>query len=194
MDGLNGLLTGYSSMILLSILFLSLFNNNINILYYEFLFLLLFSLSIILVFNFFGFIYLGDSGSYLISIFLGFYLIELFKFNPNLSPYYIALVLWYPAFENLFSLSRRILKKSKVTTPDNNHLHQLLYVFLKDKKIFKINVVNPSTSIIILLFNLPSFIIGTIYSFNSNLLIFLICLNIFLYLISYLFLFKILKR
>jgi UDP-N-acetylmuramyl pentapeptide phosphotransferase/UDP-N-acetylglucosamine-1-phosphate transferase len=54
---------------------------------------------------------MGDSGSYLIAIIIGIYLIKFYELNILISPYYIALLLWYPAFENLFSLVRRLKTK-----------------------------------------------------------------------------------
>ena len=126
-DGLNGLLTTYFLLILVSIIFMSNINEQVIFLDLENILVLFYSLIIFLIFNFIGKVYLGDSGSYLLSMFLGIYLIKLFQMNLILSPYYIALLLWYPAFENLFSLIRRLNKKINVSEPDKKHLHQLLY-------------------------------------------------------------------
>ena len=91
-----------------------------------------------------GYVYLGDSGSYLISPLIGIYLINFYSVNPNYSsPYYIALILWYPAFENFYSCTlffRRILTKQNLSTPDNKHLHQLFFLFIKSKKYLKIKI------------------------------------------------------
>ena len=117
-DGLNGLLTTYFLLILVSIIFMSNINEQVIFLDLENILVLFYSLIIFLIFNFIGKVYLGDSGSYLLSMFLGIYLIKLFQMNLILSPYYIALLLWYPAFENLFSLIRRLNKKINVSEPD----------------------------------------------------------------------------
>ena len=114
LDGLNGLLTGYYLMILFSIIFLTNSNNYIDILNYDFVIIISVALVIFLAFNIFGLVYLGDSGTYLLSLLIGFYLIKFNYSNELLSPYYIALLLWYPAFENLFSLVRRILKRESL--------------------------------------------------------------------------------
>ena len=46
----------------------------------------------------------------------------------------MCILLWYPAFENLFSLIRRSFKKN-VSEADKLHLHQLIFRYL-NKKIF----------------------------------------------------------
>ena len=124
LDGLNGLLTGYYLIILISIIILSNFYTNIDLIDYNFVTTLIFVLFIFFIFNIFGLVYLGDSGSYLISLLIGVYLIK-FNYNNNfLSPYYVAVLLWYPAFENFFSLFRRILKNKK-------HLYLIIYICIK---------------------------------------------------------------
>ena len=126
LDGLNGLLAGYYLIILISIIILANFYTNVDIIDYNFVTTLIFVLFIFFIFNIFGLVYLGDSGSYLLSLLIGVYLIK-FNYNNNfLSPYYVAVLLWYPAFENFFSLFRRILKKQKTSLPDNlRRLHSL---------------------------------------------------------------------
>ena len=79
---------------------------------------------------------MGDGGSYLIGLIIGYYLIDISNLNVDVSPYYVAVLLWYPAFENLFSLVRRSLKKIDISQPDNYHLHQMIYKILKKKKIW----------------------------------------------------------
>ena len=106
-DGLDGLNLGYFLSLLIIILMLSqssklIINvNQIIILFYiiTFLFLL----------NIFNYLYLGDAGSYLIGFLFGYFLLEMNDSNPLISPYFIALLLWYPAFENLFSIIRKKL-------------------------------------------------------------------------------------
>ena len=112
LDGLNTLLLGYYILVCSFLIFLSnehnlIINQNIN--------LLLFFLIIIFLFNFFGKVFLGDSGAYLISFYLAFFVIDFSIENNLTSPYLICFFLWYPAFENLFSILRRIIKKKKST-------------------------------------------------------------------------------
>ena len=192
LDGLNGLLAGYYLMIILSIFYICFNNNDIIFVHNEELKIIFVSLLIFYFFNIFGKVYLGDGGSYLISTFIGFYLIEFILGNPNLyiSPYYIASILWYPAFENLFSISRRVSKKNNVSSPDNRHLHQLVFLFVKSKNLINGKYLNTVSSIIILVFNLPTFIFSSLLMTHSKLLVFIILINIILYLLIYNFISK----
>jgi UDP-N-acetylmuramyl pentapeptide phosphotransferase/UDP-N-acetylglucosamine-1-phosphate transferase len=189
-DGLNGLLTTYCILILLSTIFIQNNNEQIIFLGVENMLILIFSLSIFLIFNLFGKVYLGDSGSYLLSIFIGIYLIKLSQDNLILSPYYVALLLWYPAFENLFSLIRRLNKNINVSEPDKKHLHQLVYYNLDKFTYFKKKWLNLVASALIIIFIFPGFLVATFFPENSKILIFQLMLNIILYILTYYFLSK----
>ena len=188
-DGLNGLVITYYS-IIISFLYLlnlenQLFQNS------EFLISLLIILLLLLVFNFMNKIYLGDSGSYLLGFLFGIYLIKFYMNNQYISPYYIILLLWYPCFENLFSIIRKYSYNLSPTLPDTRHLHQLIFNFLKLKIENKSNnFVNNLSSIIINLYNLLIFLIGYNYITKTDVLISLILINIFFYLCTYLYLLK----
>lgn len=193
-DGLNGLLTTYCILIFLSIIFVHNNNEQINFLEVENIIILFFSLFLFLTFNFPGKVYLGDSGSYLLSIFIGVYLIKIYQENLILSPYYIALLLWYPAFENLFSLIRRLNKNIKVSEPDKKHLHQLVFYNLNNFDFFKKKWLNCFASALIIIFIFPGFIVATFFSENSKILILQLVLNIILYILIYYFLSKNFKK
>ena len=192
LDGLNGLVSGYYLIILLSVIYL--IDHNFNIIEVDFLKIIFFTLLIFYIFNILGFVYLGDSGSYLIAFIVGVFMIKLNEINYLISPYYIVSLLWYPAFENLFSLLRRFFKKKNVSNADNMHLHQLLFLFIKSKKIFSKKILNSSSSSIILLINVPGILFSNLYASKSLLLLNIIFINIFFYLLIYYFLKKSLKR
>jgi len=186
-DGLNGLVSGYYIIILLSLIFV--INNNGQIFEkdfdIQFLNILFFSLIFFFLFNIFGKVYMGDSGSYLIALIIGFYVIKFYEINYLISPYYFALLLWYPAFENLFSLLRRLKTHSEISKPDNKHFHQLVFRYLKIKKYFTEKRINSFTSLIILIFNIPSFFLGSLYSSETKILLFILGLNITTYCLIY---------
>ena len=186
-DGLNGLVSGYYIFILLSLIFIinnneQIFENSFNI---QFLNILFFSLTFFFIFNICGKVYMGDSGSYLIGLIVGFYIIKFYQLNYFLSPYYFALLLWYPTFENLFSLIRRIKTHSEISKPDNKHLHQMIYRYFKIKKYFTEKKNNTITSLIILIFNVPAFFLSSLYPSNTEILIFILGLNIMFYCLIY---------
>jgi len=190
LDGLNTLLVGYYILVCGFLIFLSnehnlIINQNIN--------LLLFFLIIIFLFNFFGKIFLGDSGAYLISFYLAFFVIDFYTNNHLVSPYLICFLLWYPAFENLFSILRRIIKKQKVQEPDQNHLHQMIYNLLIKKKLLNYKLINTSTGLLINLFNFIMFLIFYKFYSKTDVLVLGIIINIFIYLSLYFFIKKKLK-
>ena len=183
-DGLNGLLLKYFLIVYLFILFNFEDNSYVD---KDFLLNLSIVLLIILLFNLFGFLYMGDSGAYLLSILSGVYLINFSYNNDYISPFFIILLLWYPCFELLFSMIRRFKNKSKTYKPDSNHLHQFIYDFIKKNSNSKDNVVHFYTSILINSYNLLIFIFAINFIYSSKALILIIILNIFVYILSYVF-------
>lgn len=190
LDGLNGLISGYFLMVILSLIFLGNLNIDTLITDQKFLYILFYILLVFFIFNLFGIVYLGDSGSYALALLIGVYLINFNSLNNLISPYYVAVMLWYPAFENLFSLVRRVMEKKNVSSADNYHLHQLVFLFLKSKKIFKSKILNSTTSLLIILFNLPSIMISNYYVSKSSTLLIILLINIFIYLLVYYVLFQ----
>lgn len=76
----------------------------------------------------FGLIFLGDGGAY----FLGFMLAELAVLliarNPQVSAWYAALLMIYPAFEVIFSIYRKkFVRGISPGIPDGVHLHMLVF-------------------------------------------------------------------
>ena len=178
-DGMNGLSLGYFIIILLILvqnkLFLSEFNLN---------YIFIGSLIVILLLNFKSLLFLGDNGSYLLGILISYILIQ--TYNQNIiSPFFIALLLWYPSFELLFSILRKFNFNKSPMAPDTNHLHQLIYLFIL-KRILK-NAVksNNLTSFIINFYNLSIFFIGSLNYNNSEMQISLILLSVLFYIIVY---------
>ncbi len=183
-DGLDGLNLGYFLSILIIILIL---NQSSKIIINEKQIMTLFYiLTFLLILNIFNFLYLGDSGSYLIGFLFGYFLIEINSLNPLISPYFIALLLWYPAFENLFSIIRKKIIKLDPLYADNLHFHQLLFLFLKRKKNkFIKNFSNPISSLIINTYNFLIFFISLSYFSYTKTLLFLILFNVTIYLFFY---------
>jgi UDP-N-acetylmuramyl pentapeptide phosphotransferase/UDP-N-acetylglucosamine-1-phosphate transferase len=189
-DGLNGLLLGYFSLIISIILYLnssSYFGVEKNI-----IFLLLLSLIYLFILNINNKLFMGDSGSYTLGLISGFFLIKLHEFNNEVSPYFIVLLLWYPCFENLFSIIRKFSFKKSPVNADNNHLHQLLYYYLKKNKVVTKFSTNNASSFLIILYNLFVFTLSLNYLSNTRFQIIMILVNITIYLVTYfkLFAFK----
>lgn len=186
-DGLNGLVLGYYLIVVTSLFSLCLINDKIIVENLDNLQILAFSFLFLLFLNYKGHIFLGDGGSYLIGLIIGYYLIDISNLNVNISPYYVAVLLWYPAFENLFTLVRRIFKKLNISQPDNHHLHQIIYKFLIKKKIGKVKNINFLSSLILLIYNLPVMLIANIFHSKTNYLVILFLLNVMIYILVYYF-------
>ena len=186
LDGLNTLVSGYYFLVSIIIYYLG---ENLNLVMYSEIFLFLsIVLSIFLIFNFFGKSILGDGGSYTLSFIFGFLLIDLFNNNKSISPYFIALILWYPAFENLFSIIRRLfISRKKISSPDTLHLHQLIYVFLSKYIYKKSKFSNTKTGLIILLYNFVIFYLTIVFKlyYDTRIMVSIILFNVAVYLAIY---------
>ncbi len=187
-DGVNCNVIGYYLIISLILYYLNLFDEfNSNIIYFRYW---IFVLLLLYILNFTNKLYLGDNGSYFLGFIYSYSLINIYLNNQNLSPFFIILLLWYPAFENLFSLLRKINFNKSPLKPDQNHLHQLLFFFIKKKKIANEKFINSTTGNIILTYNLCIFLFACINPFNTQYQILLIVLNISIYSFFYINLFK----
>ena len=110
--------------------------------------LLLGLLSIFILFNFpFAKIFLGDSGAYLLGYLLITMLIIFYGRHPELSNWGAVVMVFYFAFEVIFSFFRKIIEKQSPLHPDSKHLHLILYKNLC--KSYSIKMSNPLATIIL---------------------------------------------
>ena len=191
-DGLNGLQIGYYLIILIILLKNGFLNftyiNNIEVIY---LIIILFYL---LVLNFNEKLFLGDSGSYTLSLFTGYFLVLVYNNNQNISPFFIALLLWYPCFENLFSILRKFTFNKSPLKPDNKHLHQLIYIYLKIQFKIKKNLANNISSIMINSFNLIFISIASLHYKHTFIQLVMILLFSLIYIYLYIRILKIISK
>ena len=184
MDGLNGLVLTYYLMIIFIIFNLKLFEysflNNFDVI------LIMMVLGYLILFNIFNQLYIGDSGSYLIGFIVGCLLLQIYESNQLLSPYFIALLLWYPAFELLFSIIRKIKFRKSPFKPDNKHFHHLLFLYIYKKSKFNNNLSNNFSSLAIVFYNALVFLIAIQNIQHTALQVSLLAFNASTYLILYL--------
>lgn len=181
-DGFNGLASGIALMALVCMAFL--LPNSLNL---SIICILIGSILGFWVLNFpWGKIFLGDGGAYFLGFVLASMLISLTQ-DPlgggvrETSPWFGIALLIYPFWEVLFSIYRRVGKHSPLL-PDNHHLHQLLYHFLKCKTKWG----NPLTSLLLLLLVCPFMILSLLLSQNPLALLLLSLAFILCYLMLYL--------
>ena len=75
-----------------------------------------------------GLIFLGDGGAYLIGFWIAELSLLLVLRNPTVSKWFPLLLCFYPIFETLFTVYRRVaLKRVSPGLPDAAHLHQIIY-------------------------------------------------------------------
>lgn len=186
-DGNNTTVLGYYLIILINI---KLIDNS----FLDFDNFFIFFLTILLILyllNFYQKIMLGDSGSYVLAFFCGYMLINHYNNNViNFSPYYIATLLWYPAFENLFSIIRKLILNKSPMVADTNHLHHLLFNFIKNKFNLPCKIINSITGNSINIFNLIILSISSKFYDNTFYQIYIILVNILVYISLYAVLLK----
>ena len=138
-DGFNGLL-GIHSLLILFILFFINFSNQSNGIIY----MLFCAILLILIFLLFNFpkaqMFLGDGGAYLIGALISVSIVKTSILNPQVSPFFFCILLFYLFFEVFFSFFRKLLfARQSPLLPDNKHLHMYLYKFLLKKNKNKLN-------------------------------------------------------
>jgi len=180
-DGINCNVIGYYLIICLAILYSGL--PTPNFLTIE---IIISIYAIFYMFNLFKKCFLGDNGVYVISVFMSIYIIQFTNLNNNVSSLIALNLLWYPAFENLFSIIRRIVTKKKIQVADRSHFHTLIF-----KKILENNNINFSNSlsgVFINIFMAIGIFASIIFRNNSKILILILLINIIIYITGYLFL------
>ena len=126
-DGYNGLLSIHTLIILINLFFVNYLNENNDLAL--FILCLILILTIFLKYNFpKASIFLGDGGSYFLGAFIAISVINTSIANPEISPFYFCILLFYLFFEVFFSFIRKItIEKMSPLFPDKKHLHMLIY-------------------------------------------------------------------
>ena len=179
-DGINGLASGIALSVFITLHFLFLKVSSDE--YSTILEILIGASFAFFIFNFFlGKIFLGDSGSYLLGFLSGALNIIVVK-KIGASPWIPMVLMFYPIWETLFSIFRRLREGKSPFYPDREHFHHLLYEFL-GKSHFK------TTSVLLFVQVLISLFVLNFYK-NTAILIIAFITLVVLYLLSY----QILKR
>lgn len=178
-DGFNGLASGATLLILLSLGHTSLLVGD-----QEMLNMIMIVGSAVFAFFIVNFpkgkIFLGDGGAYLIGFVVALIGIFLASTYPNISPWYILAILGYPVWEVIFSIYRKMKAGRSPLQPDGNHLHMLVYRHITQN--------NPLTSILLLAGYAPFILLSSMFPHNSKANILILLIFIVSYVLFYRFL------
>ena len=182
-DGVNTSLIGYCLIVSSCLYYLNLNDVEMSTIidFYNFIPVLL----ALFILNFFNKLYMGDGGSYFLGLLFSLYLINTYQINNNISPFFVVCLLWYPAFENLFSILRKKIFSRSPLDPDTKHLHQIIFLYLKKNFNIKSIYLNTVTGTIINFYNIISIVIATQFYNHTKIQMLIIIFNIIVYLFFY---------
>lgn len=123
-----------------------------------------------LMLNFpFGKIFFGDAGAYAIGFFLSWMAVDVLLQAPEVSPWAMLMVFFWPFAEVTLTISRRLMSHIPVSQPDRLHLHQVVM------RIIEISVLgrgmrrisNPLATIVVFPFMALPPLLGVLFADNS---------------------------
>ena len=125
-DGANGLLPMTLLMQALCLMFIAYeANDSLNMVR---LFYIIAPIIIFIGFNYpWGRIFLGDSGAYFLGFMMSLLTIIIFSEHPEFPTWGAVLILFYPAFELIFSIIRKLIEHKNPMEPDRHHLHLKMF-------------------------------------------------------------------
>lgn len=173
-DGIDGLLIGYTLTALLYFYFLSENQNQ----YLQLFLIFIIILTISLIFNFLPTksglkSFLGDSGSLFIGFFISFVMIFLYKYQ-NIHPAFLIWSCWLPIYDFLYVTINRIVKKKDFSNPDKSHLHHHIFEHFSKSHFKAFLAINIFNIIIICIGYVVTLFIGKTHSLILFILFFLL--------------------
>ena len=130
-DGINGLSSGFSTIILIAFSYIAYSNNDIEL--FQTIVLAIFAILGFYVWNFpKGKIFLGDGGAYMLGGFIAIVALIIIK-NEYMNPWGVLLLTSYPVIEVIFSIFRRKKAGLPAMYPDKNHMHHLIFYNFTNK-------------------------------------------------------------
>lgn len=129
--------------------------------------------------------FLGDNGTYVVSAVMSIYVINFINLNNSASPLLALNLLWYPAFENLFTIIRRLTANKKVQIADRFHLHILILEKITNKNHLIIS--NSLTGIILNIIMFIGIYMSVNFYNDKKILLLILLINVITYVIAYYF-------
>ena len=124
-----------------------------------------------LIFNFpFGKIFLGDAGAYVIGHLLVWVSVSILWNAPNVSPFAMLLIFFWPIADTLLAIMRRLSLGKPIAQPDRLHFHQLVMrgveIVLLGRK--KRRIANPLATLFTLPFVVAPMIAGVMFALDRG--------------------------
>ena len=113
----------------------------------------------------FGLIFLGDAGAYSIGFFLSWMGIIALERIPDLSPWAVLLIMFWPLLDTMLAIYRRYIRARDRMAPDRLHVHQLVMRALEVVFFGKHNrrITNPLTTVVLLPFVITPAVVGVVF-------------------------------
>jgi UDP-GlcNAc:undecaprenyl-phosphate GlcNAc-1-phosphate transferase len=124
-----------------------------------------------LIFNFpFGKIFLGDAGAYVIGHLLVWMSVSILWNAPNVTPFAMLLIFFWPVADTLLAISRRLSLGKPIAQPDRLHFHQLVMrgveIVLLGRK--KRRIANPLATLLTLPFISAPMVAGVLVALDRG--------------------------
>lgn len=163
-DGLNGLCSGIALISTVCLAYIA-YDANESILFHA---STMFCVAIIgfFVVNFpSGGIFLGDFGAYWLGFLLSTMGIYYLKILPNLAPPSLLLIFFWPAFDLVLTVGRRLTAQRKLFCPDRMHLHHIILRVVRARlgEVRQSQSANSIAAGIILLMAAPPMCLGALF-------------------------------
>jgi UDP-N-acetylmuramyl pentapeptide phosphotransferase/UDP-N-acetylglucosamine-1-phosphate transferase len=99
-----------------------------------------------------GLVFLGDAGATSIGFILACTSVHILYVQPDVAPWALVLVFFWPIADTLLSIARRLKRRSKATQPDRMHFHHVVMRAFEILVLRKKNraVSNPAATMILL--------------------------------------------
>ena len=143
-----------------------------------------------------GKIFLGDAGAYALGHILVWSSIILVNFDYTISPFSMLLIFFWPVGDTCLAIWRRLKLGNPTERPDRLHFHHVAMRLLEIRFLgrAKRHLANPIATILLIPFiSIPQFL-GVFYYSNINATILSTVVIAILFLISYVFSFKLAKK
>lgn len=151
LDGLHGLCS--ISMIVVATALVVIAAKGDDVAFAQILSLLIAGLIGFLLLNYpFGLIFLGDTGATVIGFILAYTAVEMLSRQPDLSPWALMLVFFWPIADMVLAIARRLGRRNPTTQPDRMHFHHVVMRALEIRILHKKSRAfsNPATTAILM--------------------------------------------